>query len=111
MINETAFEPHSREERLNSRIADYLDREDAGQPPPRTAWLEEHPEFADDLRQFLDEHQRLERLGSPLRALAEPGVHNALTVGLSATDTTETRVVVRDFGDYELLAEIARGGM
>ncbi len=106
------LDPDRGEERLHALIADYLDREAAGQPPPRDAWLAEHAEFAAELRQFLDEHERLARLGAPLRALAVPGAgSDAATLDGTAADTAEAPAVVRSFGDYELLAEVARGGM
>jgi WD40 repeat protein/tRNA A-37 threonylcarbamoyl transferase component Bud32 len=104
------FDSSSREERLHGLIADYLDREAAGEAPARNAWLSEYADVAEELRQFLDEHERLGKLGSPLRALAAPG-SEAATIGGSTTDTAESPAVVRTFGDYELLAEIARGGM
>jgi WD40 repeat protein len=106
----TSFEPSSRDERLHTVIADYLDREAAGAAPARDAWLAEHAEFAEALGQFLDEHQRMARLGSPLRALAVPGSEQP-TIGVAGADTAETLPALRYFGDYELLAEIARGGM
>jgi WD40 repeat protein len=110
-MTKSTFEPHNREERFNALIADYLDREAAGAAPPRAEWLREHAEFADELRLFLDEHERLGRLASPLRALAMPDAGGeAITVDGPARDTT-TATTVHYFGDYELLNEIARGGM
>ena len=84
--------PSGHEGRLNELIAAYLEADQAGCPPDRDEWLARHPEHAGELRQFLDAHQRLARLGAPLRAAAPLGV-------------------VRYFGDYELIEEIGRGGM
>src|SRR6516165_350869 len=111
-MTKSPSEPQNREELLHNLIADYLDREAAGEAPSRAAWLAEHADMADELQQFLDEHERMARLGSPLRALAVPGLGNdAATIGGSGAETTESPAAVRHFGDYELLAEIARGGM
>jgi WD40 repeat protein len=96
----------SREQRLNELIAAYLEAAEAGRPPDQDGLLRQHPDLADDLRAFLDNHQRLARLGQPLRAAEGP------TLGLSETPSGETGLGrVRYFGDYELLEEIARGGM
>jgi WD40 repeat protein len=111
-MTQSTSDPQGREGRLHALIADYLDREAAGAAPERAAWLAAHAEFAEDLRLFLDDHERLGRLGSPLRALAVPGAggENAPSGG-SAADSSAAPTVVRYFGDYALLAEIARGGM
>jgi serine/threonine-protein kinase len=77
-----------REGRVNAVIAAYLDAEAAGQAPGRAALLAEHPELAAELTAFFADHDRVRRL-------APPAAHGS----------------VRYFGDYELLEEIARGGM
>src|SRR5262249_17803781 len=77
----------------------YLDAEKDGQAPPREEWLARHPDLADDLRRFLDNHAWARRLGEPLRPQdTRPPSGPALGV-------------VRYFGDYELVAEVARGAM
>src|SRR5262245_10503671 len=88
-----------RDRRLQDVIAAYLDAEKDGQAPAREEWLARHPDLADDLRRFLDNHAWALRLGGPLHP----------------QDTAPAAVpalgVVRYFGDYELLAEVARGAM
>jgi WD40 repeat protein/tRNA A-37 threonylcarbamoyl transferase component Bud32 len=96
----------TREQRLNEAIAAYLEATEAGRPPDREELLRQHPDLAGDLRGFLDNHERLARLDQPLRGAEGP------TLGLSETPSGETGLGrVRYFGDYELLEEIARGGM
>ena len=74
---------------LETILASYLQAEEAGQVQDRQAWLDRYPDFADDLRAFFESRDVVPRLW-PERPLVE----------------TPCR-----FGDYELLEEIARGGM
>ncbi|HKB41390.1 MAG TPA: serine/threonine-protein kinase, partial [Gemmataceae bacterium] len=83
-----------REQRLEAVLASCLDALEKGQPLDRQELLARHPEFAAELAEFLDGREQLDRLAAPLRAIAP------------AAGTC-----VRYFGDYELLEEIARGGM
>jgi serine/threonine protein kinase/WD40 repeat protein len=106
-----------REQQIDEIIGEYLAAVDAGQPPDPQEWLGRHPQFAAELKAFLAEYKRMDRLTEPLRrtpavdarkddltksvAAARPAEPSGLAVG----DT------VRYFGDYKLLEEIARGGM
>src|SRR5262249_35065284 len=62
----------------------------------------QHP----DLDSFLRNRAAVERLADPLRHQAE-----AETLGPEPAAEAGPGATVRYFGDYELLAEIARGGM
>jgi serine/threonine protein kinase len=91
---------------LDAAIAGYLLAVEAGDVPNRRELLERYPEHADALRAFLADLDRMDRVASPLR----------LDGGLEATDAVEANgpiapTTIRYFGDYELLEEIARGGM
>src|SRR4051812_3938243 len=86
-----------RERRLDEVGTAYLNALQAGETPDRQALLARHPDLAADLAQFFADRDRLERVARPVRS--------ALAAGLPAG----TRVGY--FGDYELLAELARGGM
>jgi serine/threonine-protein kinase len=93
-------QPSGREERVNEVIADYLDAVAAGRSPNREVILRRHPDLAEDLRAFFADRDRL--------AEAAEG----LTVAPREPAQVEPPLAtVRYFGDYELLAEIARGGM
>jgi hypothetical protein len=94
-----SLESGEREQRLQDVIAAYLDAEKDGQAPAREEWLAHHPDLADDLRRCLDNQAWAQRLGEPLRP-GDTGPTSAPALG-----------VVRYFGDYELLAEVARGAM
>ena len=79
---------------------------EAGDVPNRQELLDRHPEHADALRAFFADLDRMDRVASPLR----------MAGGLDATSAVEANghtalPTVRYFGDYELLEEIARGGM
>src|SRR5262245_60783480 len=83
-----------RERRLEAVLASCLDALERGQAPDRQELLARYPEFTAELEEFLAGREQLDRLAAPLRAIAPP-----------------PGTCVRYFGDYELLEEIARGGM
>jgi tetratricopeptide (TPR) repeat protein/predicted Ser/Thr protein kinase len=117
---------------LHRILTEFLDARHRGQDPDRGALLAAHPELASELEAFFLAHDRIDRLASPLRAAARAG--NGSFAAVDPTDPTgETEPgpapdgafnppdadpgdpaagsVVRYFGDYEILGEIARGGM
>src|SRR5262245_51109209 len=94
--------PSGREERINEVIADYLDAIAEGRRPDRQGLLARYPDLADELRAFFADQDRLaEAAKGWAPATASPGE--------PAADTSLG--TVRYFGDYELLEEVARGGM
>lgn len=95
-----------REAMLERVLADYLHSVEAGQPLDQQTLLVQHAELADDLRSFFANREALEKLAGPLNAQAalEP------TIGLHNWPAGSGERL-RYFGDYELLDEIARGGM
>ena len=112
-MNSTSPDNTGREARLDELIASYLEAVEGGRAPDREAWLAQHPGLADDLRAFFANHDRMVQVGAPLRALApaEAPVSEAPTLAPGETPTDVLLGKVRYFGDYELLEEIARGGM
>ena len=90
----------SREGRLEEVLASYLRRLQAGEAVDRQAILAQHPDLADDLREFFANQARLARIvGKPV---SEPA-------GNGSSPARHARL--RYFGDYEILEEIAHGGM
>jgi hypothetical protein len=81
---------------LDEVIALYLKAAEAGAPPSRQEFLGRYPAFVTELNQFFTDQDRLQRVVEPVRA--------AVT-GMPAGAR------IRYFGDYEILEEIARGGM
>ena len=86
-------------------IAEYLQQVEAGAVPDREALLARHPELADRLRAFFTDYDRLDRQAGDLRLSGDPD----RTTGGAGQPADLPRV--RYFGDYELLEEVARGGM
>src|SRR5262245_63342762 len=82
-----------REQMLDEVVTAYLKEERAGRAPEPGAWLARYPALAADLAEFFADRAALERLAVPLRLAAPAG-------------PPADRV-----GDYELLEEIAHGGM
>jgi WD40 repeat protein len=103
----------ARVRRLEEILHGYLQALDAGRPPDREALLRQHPDLAPELAAFFanqDEVARLARdMVGPITS-ANPGDEAAtLATGDATPPAPGTRL--RYFGDYELLEEIARGGM
>jgi WD40 repeat protein/tRNA A-37 threonylcarbamoyl transferase component Bud32 len=99
-----------RDERLQSILVAYIEAAEAGRAPSREELLTRHPEFAAELAEFLDGRERIDRAAGPLHAAGPSPTENA-TVGPAAGQAVAPLGKVRYFGDYELLEEIARGGM
>jgi hypothetical protein len=102
----TPNDPTMSHDSLDGVIAAYLLAVEAGDVPNRQELLDRYPEHADGLRAFFADLDRMDRVAAPLR----------LAGGLEATNAVDAdaqagRPTVRYFGDYELLEEVARGGM
>ena len=88
---------------LDQIIADYIQAEETGQALDRRDLIDRHPEQADALRGFFADLDRIDRVAAPLRD-ADP------TEGPEA-GPEDIPPIVRYFGDYEVMEEVARGGM
>ncbi|WP_435011199.1 protein kinase domain-containing protein [Tundrisphaera lichenicola] len=90
---------------IDALIASYVQAIEAGEVPNRQEWLDRHPSQAAALQTFFNDFDRMDRVASPLR-MAGPDETRALDENGRILPPT-----VRYFGDYELLEEVARGGM
>ena len=90
-----------REQRLDEIVTAYLKAVEQGQAPDRREWLERHPDLADELEEFFEEQDRLERLAAALRG----GLELADRVDAEGTNCPEL------LGDFRIVREVARGGM
>ena len=90
-------------------LVDYLQAIEAGRAPDRTEWLARHPDLADELASFFANRADFALLAGP--AALPPS--ETPTVGADGPTDGVPLVgeSLRYFGDYELLEEIARGGM
>src|SRR5262249_35226918 len=85
---------------------------DAGQAPDQQEILRRHPDLADELAAFFADQDQLDRLARSMRPSAPPDPAEALTQAPEpGTPADGTLGKVPYFGHYELLEEIARGGM
>jgi serine/threonine-protein kinase len=106
----------SQDQRLQAVLHAYLQAVDMGQAPDRQELVRQHPEFASELAAFFRDQDKLEKLARPMQAEASglsatDPVADAPTLAPRTMDAGESPSTFRSFGDYELLEEIARGGM
>ncbi len=85
-----------REQRLNEALAGYYEAIEAGRPIDRQAFLARHPDLADALDSFFQAKEEFEREAAPL---------------LPGDSPVPPEDLPRSVGDYEVLEEVARGGM
>jgi hypothetical protein len=104
--------PSNVDPALEAVLAECLEAIESGQNPSAGEWAGKYPEFAEPLRELIANQQRLNDVIARLPAAPED--FNSRTV-LSSDGPFEGPVDgvnrVRYFGDYELIEEIARGGM
>jgi serine/threonine-protein kinase len=104
---------HDREQQLDEIITAYLKAADAGQPPDRRQLLERYPELAEDLRLFFADQDALDRLTTPLQAVALAARAVATPPGGGDTpgDGAEEKTLPAGFEGYEVQGVLGRGGM
>jgi serine/threonine protein kinase/outer membrane protein assembly factor BamB len=113
----------SRDERLDQLLADYIQNAEAGHAPLPAEFIAAHPEFDVELGEFFSDRQRFARALQPLHPIHEQAAVPGPTGNPSSAASEPTVMAgpaeerqrspthVRYFGEYELLEEIARGGM
>ncbi|MGO9112123.1 MAG: WD40 repeat domain-containing serine/threonine protein kinase, partial [Thermoguttaceae bacterium] len=115
MIQESS-DSSDRDREVDEIISAYLEAVDVGRTLDRQEWLRRYPEFAAELEAFLADYEHVDRMAEPLRPASplppERGVSGgAETMGSGQPAGLSAGATVRYVGDYELLEEIARGGM
>src|SRR5262245_15808832 len=107
MAEHSVTQTPTRPSELEQVLAEYLHAVEQGSPTDRQALIPQHPALADELQAFFRNRDVMNQLAEPLKAAAEAPT----LTGISAAGPADDATKVRYFGDYELLQEIARGGM
>jgi WD40 repeat protein/tetratricopeptide (TPR) repeat protein len=98
-----------RKTSVQAILLSYLKAVDAGRAIDRQELLRLHPDHAEELAAFFAEEERLKQLAASMRS--EKPTEAPTLAPRPTASTNGPRETVRSFGDYELLEEIARGGM
>jgi eukaryotic-like serine/threonine-protein kinase len=102
---------YDREQRLNDAIASYLEAVHGGQSPDRADFLARHSDLADELCSFFADEDSLKGLaGSLFPAEAHHG-HEPPRDSIANARPVQEIKAGADFGVFELIEEIATGGM
>lgn len=109
------------DERLNGILAEFIQQMETGTNSDPQEILSRHPEYAEELKEFFNDKARFDRLAKPFKPVGDPvaqpvNVDATLLSSEADSHSQSTRAPdigskLRYFGDYELLEEIARGGM
>ncbi|HEV7221785.1 MAG TPA: serine/threonine-protein kinase [Pirellulales bacterium] len=97
-----------RDEQLAELLEHMTQRQRAGQPPDLEALTAKHPELSAELRELWAAVQVAEGVAAGLSHASWPPVPP--TIGLASGNGLPGDLP-RDFGDFELRAELGRGGM
>jgi eukaryotic-like serine/threonine-protein kinase len=126
-MSDKIAETSQRQERLQEILLSYVEATEAGAAPDRRAFLAAHPEFADDIAEFLTSYHQVKSMVTPLRdgdarlggleAIQtvwrangpEMQIRSTSAPGVSGDNATTAEL--GQLGDYRLLREIGRGGM
>jgi eukaryotic-like serine/threonine-protein kinase len=103
----------SQSDELGAIIAEYLRSTESGKSIDMESWIASHPGFESELRSFVKNHLELNQFLEPLRhSIEAETLTNPLeSMEMVASDAHEATSCIRYFGDYQLLNEVARGGM
>src|SRR5262249_1134526 len=98
-----------RERRLDEAIAEYLAAAGTGRPPDRGLFLARYPDLADELAEFFDDEDCIRGLAGTVPMSG--GASDGRTPSIGREPGPDAPGVGGEIGDFELLEEIASGGM
>src|SRR5262245_36183069 len=101
----SAEQGSERDRRVDEAVAAYYEALEAGRPLPPDEFLARYPDLAEELTSFLDARAAFADRAGPANQAPTTAEGHTPAAPAAVLDT------VRYFGDYELLEEIARGGM
>jgi eukaryotic-like serine/threonine-protein kinase len=101
----------SQDGRLAEVVAAYLQAVESGETPDREAIIESHPELAAELAGFFADQDEFNRLLSPFRRTGVAPTARFHSSSCSVAVAPAGGRLERRFGEYELIEELARGGM
>lgn len=107
------------ESKLNQLFVEYLEGRESGKIVRIDDFIANHPEFADELREFIGSHAEVERIASPLRDAAslfagdntQSWGRNRLRISQSPTISLGGVSPPGQLGEFRIIKEIGRGGM
>ena len=111
----------NREEGLSELILEYIDAIEAGVPIDRMEFLATHADYREELEQFFESRDRVERVAAPIRMASSLASQFFLDSDDSTSSIGRDYVLSSDhlplnrplgqLGEFQLLREIGRGGM
>lgn len=97
---------------LERALTECIEAIESGQITSVDEWVEKYPEFAGPLRELIANHGRLNEIVARLPAgPSDLNERTILSADAELDSAQEKANQIRYFGDYELIEEIARGGM
>jgi tetratricopeptide (TPR) repeat protein len=102
-----------RNDRLEEAVVAYFEAVESGHTPDQSQWAARYPELATELAEFFASQDQVDSWTAPLREVARAASTDYRDWSLTQGDTPGSAAAFSGsiVGDYELLEEIARGGM
>jgi eukaryotic-like serine/threonine-protein kinase len=102
------------EEPVDALIATCVEVRRTGRKADFESIVQENPQYEPEIASFLEDYDQIESKFAPLRELLSSearGAGEVPTLGRSEATISPVPQAGSSFGDYELLAEVSRGGM
>jgi serine/threonine protein kinase len=97
-------------QKVDAAVAEFLKAVEGGSPPDINSFVSQHKDIAAELREFLSDLRVIEEVAHPVATQASTRGEHGLTGPLTTSRVPKWKAP-RLFGNFELVDEIARGGM